>query len=445
MELARSRSNPEVVPAHLLLAMIGQAESVALPVLQRVGVAPASLKNTLDDQVASLPSAYGGGDPTLSRGLRHAFDDADKVRSDLHDEYLSTKHLLLALHDRVGANRETLLSALAEVRGSHRVPSQVPEQSYQALERFGRDLTDAARAGKLDPVIGRYEEIRRTIQVLSRRTKNNPVLIGEPGLGKTAIVEGLARRIVEGDVPEGLKNKRFVALDMASMVAGTKYWGEFEERLKAVLKEITDAQGEIITFIDEMHTVVGVGAAEGSMNASNMLKPMLARGELRLIGATTLDEFRNYVEKDPALERRVQQVFVAEPSVDDTIAILRGLKERYEVHHGVRIQDAALVAAGVLSDRYLTGCFLPDKVIDLVDEAASMLRIEIDSMPTDIDQVDRRISRAPRHSGRRACEPSRAARRPAGALAVREGGDQLDPHPQRDRRARPQTGRSPRA
>jgi ATP-dependent Clp protease ATP-binding subunit ClpB len=391
MELARSRSNPEVVPAHLLLAMIGQAESVVLPVLQRVGVAPASLKNTLDDQVASLPSAYGGGDPTLSRDLRDAFDDADKVRSDLHDEYLSTEHLLLALHDRVGADRETLLSALAEVRGSHRVTSQDPEQSYQALERFGRDLTDAARAGKLDPVIGRDEEIRRTIQVLSRRTKNNPVLIGEPGVGKTAIVEGLARRIVEGDVPEGLKNKRVVALDMASMVAGAKYRGEFEERLKAVLKEITDAQGEIITFIDEMHTVVGAGAAEGSMDASNMLKPMLARGELRLIGATTLDEFRKYVEKDPALERRFQQVFVAEPSVDDTIAILRGLKERYEVHHGVRIQDAALVAAGVLSDRYLTGRFLPDKAIDLVDEAGSMLRIEIDSMPTEIDQVDRRI------------------------------------------------------
>jgi ATP-dependent Clp protease ATP-binding subunit ClpB len=391
MELARSRSNPEVVPAHLLLAMIGQAESVVLPVLQRVGVAPASLKNTLDDQVASLPSAYGGGDPTLSRDLRDAFDDADKVRSDLHDEYLSTEHLLLALHDRVGADRETLLGALAEVRGSHHVTSQDPEQSYQALERFGRDLTDAARAGKLDPVIGRDEEIRRTIQVLSRRTKNNPVLIGEPGVGKTAIVEGLARRIVEGDVPEGLKNKRVVALDMASMVAGAKYRGEFEERLKAVLKEITDAQGEIITFIDEMHTVVGAGAAEGSMDASNMLKPMLARGELRLIGATTLDEFRKYVEKDPALERRFQQVFVAEPSVEDTIAILRGLKERYEVHHGVRIQDAALVAAGVLSDRYLTGRFLPDKAIDLVDEAASMLRIEIDSMPTEIDQVDRRI------------------------------------------------------
>jgi ATP-dependent Clp protease ATP-binding subunit ClpB len=391
IDLARARSNPEVTPVHLLLAMIGQAEGVVLPVLQRVGVAPASLKNSLDDDLSGLPSAYGGGDPGLGRELRDAFERADQVRADLHDEYLSTEHLLLALHERVGVDRETLLSALAEVRGSHRVTSQNPEESYQALERFGRDLTEAARQGKLDPVIGRDEEIRRTIQVLSRRTKNNPVLIGEPGVGKTAIVEGLARRIVEGDVPEGLKNKRVVALDMGSMVAGAKYRGEFEERLKAVLKEITDAGGQIITFIDEMHTVVGAGAAEGAMDASNMLKPMLARGELRLIGATTLDEFRKHVEKDPALERRFQQVFVAEPSVEDTIAILRGLKERYEVHHGVRIQDAALVAAGVLSDRYLTGRFLPDKAIDLVDEAASMLRIEIDSMPTEIDQVDRRI------------------------------------------------------
>ena len=391
MTLATERSNPEVAPVHLLLALIGQADGVVLPVLQKVGVAPAQLKADLDAELQALPSAYGSGDPQLSRELRDAFQRADQVRADLTDDYLSTEHLLLALHERVGLDRETLLAALAEVRGSHRVTSQNPEESYQALERFGRDLTDAAREGRLDPVIGRDEEIRRTIQVLSRRTKNNPVLIGEPGVGKTAIVEGLARRIVEGDVPEGLKNKRVVSLDLGSMVAGAKYRGEFEERLKAVLKEITDADGEVITFIDEMHTVVGAGAAEGAMDAGNMLKPLLARGELRLIGATTLDEYRKHVEKDPALERRFQQVFVSEPSVEDSIAILRDLKERYEVHHGVRIQDAALVAAGVLSDRYLTGRFLPDKAIDLVDEAASMLRIEIDSMPTEIDQVDRRI------------------------------------------------------
>ena len=392
MTMAGERSNPEVTPVHLLLALIGQADGVVLPVLQKVGVAPARLKAELDEQLQALPSAYGtGADPQLSRELRDAFERADQVRIDLTDDYLSTEHLLLALSDRVGLDNETLLAALAEVRGSHRVTSQNPEDTYQALERFGRDLTDAAREGKLDPVIGRDEEIRRTIQVLSRRTKNNPVLIGEPGVGKTAIVEGLARRIVEGDVPEGLKNKRVVALDLGSMVAGAKYRGEFEERLKAVLKEITDADGEVITFIDEMHTVVGAGAAEGAMDAGNMLKPLLARGELRLIGATTLDEFRKYIEKDPALERRFQQVFVSEPSVEDSIAILRGLKERYEVHHGVRIQDAALVAAGVLSDRYLTGRFLPDKAIDLVDEAASKLRIEIDSMPIEIDQVDRRI------------------------------------------------------
>ena len=293
--------------------------------------------------------------------------------------------------DRVGVGREDLLGALAKVRGSHRVTSQDPESQYQALEKYGRDLTEVARQGRLDPVIGRDEEIRRVVQVLSRRTKNNPVLIGEPGVGKTAIVEGLARRIVEGDVPEGLRDKRLIALDLAAMVAGAKYRGEFEERLKAVLKEIADSNGEVVTFIDEMHTVVGAGAAEGAMDAGNMLKPMLARGELRMIGATTLDEYRKYVEKDPALERRFQQVYVGEPSVEDTIAILRGLKERYEVHHGVRIQDTALVSAAMLSDRYLTDRFLPDKAIDLVDEAASKLRIEIDSMPTEIDVVERLI------------------------------------------------------
>jgi ATP-dependent Clp protease ATP-binding subunit ClpB len=307
------------------------------------------------------------------------------------DEYVSVEHLLLALADDIGATRDELLSALRDVRGSHRVTSPDPEQTYQALAKYGRDLTEASRAGKLDPVIGRDEEIRRVIQVLSRRTKNNPVLIGEPGVGKTAIVEGLANRIIEGDVPEGLKGKRVIALDLGSMVAGAKYRGEFEERLKAVIKEITDAEGEVITFIDELHTIVGAGAAEGSMDAGQMIKPMLARGELRLIGATTLDEYRTSIEKDAALERRFQPVFVGQPSVEQTIAILRGLSERYEVFHGVRIQDAALVAAAVLSDRYVTGRFLPDKAIDLIDEAASKLRIEIDSMPTELDQVIRHI------------------------------------------------------
>ena len=387
---ARAASNPEVTPDHLLLALLGQEEGVVLPILQRVGVAPAQLRHTTEEALASLPKAYGG-ESRVGRDFTALFDRADEARRELHDEYLSTEHLLLALADAVGVSREDLLTALAEVRGSHRVTSQNPEEQYQALEKYGRDLTEAARQGKIDPVIGRDDEIRRVIQVLSRRTKNNPVLIGEPGVGKTAIVEGLARRIVEGDVPDSLKNKRLISLDLGSMVAGAKYRGEFEERLKAVLKEITDAEGEVVTFIDEMHTVVGAGAAEGSMDASNMLKPLLARGQLRMIGATTLDEYRTHIEKDPALERRFQQVFVDQPSVEDTIAILRGLKERYEVHHGVRIQDAALVGAAVLSDRYLTGRFLPDKAIDLVDEAASKLRIEIDSMPTEIDVVERRI------------------------------------------------------
>ena len=392
VEQAKSLSNPEVTSDHLLAALLRQTEGgITLPILDKLGVDHRSVRNQADEAVAKLPKAYGGSEPRLSRALSSVMDEADTARQELGDEYLSVEHLLLALASELGASKEDVLGALREVRGSHRVTSQNPEDQYQALEKFGRDLTAAARAGKLDPVIGRDEEIRRVIQVLSRRTKNNPVLIGEPGVGKTAIVEGLARRIVDGDVPTSLEDKRVVSLDVSAMVAGAKYRGEFEERLKAVLKEITDSEGQIITFIDEMHTVVGAGASEGSTGAGDMLKPMLARGELRMIGATTLDEFRKYVEKDPALERRFQQVFVGEPSVEDSIAILRGLKERYEVHHGVRIQDAALVAAATLSDRYLTGRFLPDKAIDLMDEAASKLRIEIDSLPTEIDVVERRI------------------------------------------------------
>ena len=387
---ARANSNPEVTPDHLLAALLGQEEGVVLPILQKAGKTPLSVRNQVNEAIDKLPKAYGG-DTRMGNELNALIDTADENRRELTDEYLSTEHLLLALADRVGLSREDLLQALQQVRGSHRVTSQNPEEQYQALEKYGRDLTEMARLGKIDPVIGRDDEIRRVIQVLSRRTKNNPVLIGEPGVGKTAIVEGLARRIVEGDIPEGLRNKRLISLDLSSMVAGAKYRGEFEERLKAVLKEITDAEGDVITFIDEMHTIVGAGASEGAMDASNMIKPMLARGELRMIGATTLDEFRKHIEKDAALERRFQQVFVGQPSVEDTVAILRGLKERYEVHHGVRIQDAALVAAAVLSDRYLTGRFLPDKAIDLVDESASKLRIEIDSMPTEIDVVERRI------------------------------------------------------
>ena len=390
LDQAKANSNPEVTPDHLMSALFRQDDTLVLPIVQKLGLAPLMLRNRADEAVGRLPKAYGG-ESRLGRELNQVMERADDERKELHDEYLSTEHLLLAMVDRLDRTREELLAALRDVRGSHRVTSQDPEGQFQALERYGRDLTEVARQGKLDPVIGRDDEIRRVIQVLSRRTKNNPVLIGEPGVGKTAIVEGLARRIVEGDIPEGLKNKRVVALDLGSMVAGAKYRGEFEERLKAVLKEITDAAGEIITFIDEMHTVVGAGAAEGAMDASNMLKPLLARGELKMIGATTLDEYRKHIEKDAALERRFQPVYVGEPSVEDTITILRGLKERYEVHHGVRIQDSALVSAAVLSDRYLTGRFLPDKAIDLVDEAASRLRIEIDSMPTEIDVVDRRI------------------------------------------------------
>ena len=390
MQDALSRGNPEVTVDHVLVALMSQTETIVAPLLAKVGVASTMIRDRSVESLGRQPVAQGGSEPRMSRELTNKLTNADKYRAELKDDFLSVEHLLLAMNDKIGVGSDELLVALKEVRGSHRVSSADPESQFQALDKYSVDLTARARDGKIDPVIGRDEEIRRVIQVLSRRTKNNPVLIGEPGVGKTAIVEGLARRIHDGDVPEGLKGKRLVSLDLASMLAGAKYRGEFEERLKAVLKEITDAQGDVITFVDEIHTLVGAGGAEGAMDAGNMIKPMLARGELRMIGATTLDEYRNHVEKDPALERRFQQVYVGEPTVEDTIAILRGLKERYEVHHGVRIQDNALVSAAVLSNRYLTNRFLPDKAIDLVDEAASKLRIEIDSMPTEIDVVERR-------------------------------------------------------
>jgi ATP-dependent Clp protease ATP-binding subunit ClpB len=400
---ARQTGNPAVEDLHLLDALLSQEEGIVVPILQKVGVNVTRLREALKAALGRLPKQSGGGaQPTISRELNEILDLAEKDARELKDEYISTEHLLLALAEKKGATtrdllsaqgagRDALLQALEQVRGSHRVSDQTPETKYQAVQRFSTDLTERAREGKLDPVIGRDEEIRRVVQVLSRRTKNNPVLIGEPGVGKTAIVEGLAQRIISGDIPEGLRDKTVISLDIGAMLAGAKYRGEFEERLKAVLKEITDAAGKFIVFIDEMHTIVGAGKTEGSPDAGNMLKPALARGELRVVGATTLDEYRQHVEKDAALERRFQPVFVGEPSVEDTVAILRGLKERYEVHHGVRITDGAIVGAASLSDRYIGDRFLPDKAIDLIDEAASRMRIEIDSMPQEIDEVERRI------------------------------------------------------
>jgi ATP-dependent Clp protease ATP-binding subunit ClpB len=395
-ELARDRGQQAVEPEHLLLALLSQDEGVGRTLLERAGVSVQALEPALVSAVEHFPKVSGGGQPFISASLNANLEQAEKEAERLKDEYISTEHLVLALADHKllksnGVSHDALLKALRQIRGSQRVTDQNPESKYQALEKYGRDLTMLAAEGKLDPVIGRDEEIRRVIQVLSRRTKNNPVLIGEPGVGKTAIAEGLAQRIAQGDVPEGLKGKRVVALDLGALVAGTKFRGEFEDRLKAVIKEIESSNGQVVLFIDELHTLVGAGAAEGAIDAANLLKPALARGELRAIGATTLDEYRKHIEKDAALERRFQPVMVSEPSVEDTISILRGLRERYEVHHGVRIKDAAIVAAAVLSHRYITDRFLPDKAIDLIDEAAARLRTEIDSLPAELDELERQI------------------------------------------------------
>jgi ATP-dependent Clp protease ATP-binding subunit ClpB len=402
-DVAGRFGNQQLEPLHLLLALIEQKEGIVPSLLARLGVSPASVAKEAERAIESLPKVGGATDHYLSPALKEVLDQASRETEQFKDEFVSTEHLLLALSRkskdaagrilaRLGITHDAILKALVSVRGTQRVTDQNPEDKYQALERYARDLTELARRGKLDPVIGRDDEVRRVIQVLSRRTKNNPVLIGEPGVGKTAIVEGIAQRVVAGDVPESLKSKRLVQLDLGALVAGSKYRGEFEDRLKAVLKEIEESSGQVILFIDELHTLVGAGAAEGAIDASNMLKPALARGELRCIGATTLNEYKKHIEKDAALERRFQPVYVGQPSVEDTIAILRGLKERYEVHHGVRIKDSAIVAAAVLSSRYISDRFLPDKAIDLIDEAASSLRIEIDSMPAAIDQIERRIT-----------------------------------------------------
>ncbi len=401
-QLAADRRHPELTPLHLLWVLAGQDEGIVRPILQRLGVDPRAVGAAADERLSAIGKVEGDVQVGLSRSLQEVFKEAERAAREFQDEYLSTEHLLLAMARgrgeaaevlrRLGATPEGVLAALRDVRGTTRVTDQNPEDKYQALKRYARDLTELARQNKLDPVIGRDEEIRRTMQVLCRRTKNNPVLIGDPGVGKTAIAEGLARRIADGDVPETLKDRQVVALDLGALIAGSKYRGEFEDRLKAVLKEVQESSGDVVLFIDELHTVVGAGAAEGAMDASNMLKPALARGELRCVGATTLDEYRKHVEKDAALERRFQPVRVGEPSVEDTISILRGLRERYEVHHGVRIQDAAIIAAATLSHRYISDRFLPDKAIDLIDEAAAQLRMQIDSVPAEVDEVQRRIT-----------------------------------------------------